>query len=117
LAPSGGWPRAGRASKGPPYDPPGPVPRDRKVSRGPVEAEGGIRVSVVKPRTQRTPGTPAPGIPGGIVEGGAAPGPKTRETVGEVSVILTEAEAGKKPGPTPKRGRGPTPGLSERGKG
>jgi hypothetical protein len=32
--------RCGRAGISP-YDPPGPALRDRKVSRGPVEAEGG----------------------------------------------------------------------------
>jgi len=41
-APSGGWPRAGVGALGiPPCDPPGPASRDRKVSQGPVEAEGG----------------------------------------------------------------------------
>jgi len=43
LAPSGVGPGQGGRAGGPPYDsPPGPALRDRKVSRGPVEAEGGV---------------------------------------------------------------------------
>jgi hypothetical protein len=46
----------------------------------------------------RPPGAPAPGTPRGIVEGGGAPAPWTRETVFEAeaahSRVAAEAEAG-----------------------
>jgi hypothetical protein len=63
----------------------------------------------VKPQVSRTPRVPAPGAGGGIVEGGAAPGPKYREPADEAEATLktrvaAEAEAGKTTGPTPSCG-------------
>ena len=54
----------------------------------------------------RTPRAPAPGAGGVEVKGGAAPGPRTRETADEAEATLfqrvaSEAEAGKTTGPTP----------------
>jgi hypothetical protein len=52
---------------------------------------------------------PAPGDGVGMGEGGAVPGPRTRETVFEAEAILqtrvaVEAEAGEARSPTPVRG-------------
>jgi hypothetical protein len=81
----------------------------------------------VKPQVSRTPRVPAPGAGGGIVEGGAAPGPKYREPADEAEATLktrvaAEAEAGKTTGPSPpaessQEGKGAYVPPAERGKG
>ena len=43
LAPSGGWPRAGRASKGPPKEVPLPWPVPWEIPWEPVEGLKGVR--------------------------------------------------------------------------
>jgi hypothetical protein len=108
LAPSGGWLRAGRASKGPQ----GPITlalsrncgsRWRVRFRGERMPQTQIRPSPVE--------VSAPGSRGGKSSGVAAPGPWTRETVCEAEATLqkrvaVEAEAGEVRSPTPVRGGG-----------
>jgi hypothetical protein len=114
LAPSGGWPRAGRASKGPPLEVPGflpshPGPSCVAGAGGGSLREGEVRnVSENQIRTSSVEEVPAPGSRGGKTSGVAAPGPRTRETAAEAEAALqtgvaVEAEAGEARSPTPVR--------------
>jgi hypothetical protein len=95
LAPSGGWLRAGRASKGPQ----GPITLALSRTCG---SRWRVRFRGEKmPQTRvRTPRAPVPGTPRGDKSyGRGAPAPRTRETVCEAEATLqkrvaVEAEAG-----------------------
>ncbi len=102
MAPSGGWPRAGRASKGPPKEVPLPWPDP--MGDNPMGAGGGSeRGESVKPQlgTQALPGQACSRVAGRENFGRTCSRVKRRETVCEAEAALVrraaaEAEAGEK---------------------
>ena len=97
---------------------PGPFPHLREPVEGPREGLGDESVGEIHVRTSPVE-VPALGSRGGKTSGGAAPGPRTRETVYEVEATLVwrvaaEAEAGEARSPSSVReGKGGEEAMSQ----